>query len=281
MSDSREVTDKIDMLRKFLASNNKVKMPGDMAAVHNSRAVPKSADHEDDITLPMHPKSTAKMPNSIEARQAVYSGKIVPDYRFADEDDIHFAVPNSRLVREHNHTDITVDKVHKAGPHPHLGPTVVDKYDLCESWDLVYGAITESIRKADKVKEEVEPDLTEGEYEILFMNRCEEQPKKYLISEEDVIYENLSSSEAGHTHSYTYNQSSSVSFQTTGSHSVNVGLSMGGSGSGASATGNLGYGYSRTTTRGASLDQGKSKTGSVQFKVQPNKAVVVKELAYR
>ena len=160
-------------------------------------------------------------------------------------------------------------------------PTHVDKDDSCGNWNDVYTAIKDSIKQAKDEKDEVEPDLTEAEYEIISMSRSEGRPEKWLMSEEDTIYENVSNNSATYTHTCTYDQNVSVSFQTTSNHSVSVGLGLGGGGGGANATGSVGYGYNRSTAHGNSKDQGESKQSSVQFEVKSKQAVVVKELAYR
>ena len=157
----------------------------------------------------------------------------------------------------------------------------LDKDDSCGGWDDVYAAIKESIKKTNNVKEEIEPDLTEAEYEIISMNRCEEGLEKWMMSEEDTIYENVSDDTATYRYTCSYDQNTSIKLQTARNHSINLGLGLGGGGSGVNAGGSFGYGYNRSTTRGNFSDQGESKQSSVEFQIKMNQAVVVKEVTYR
>lgn len=124
--------------------------------------------------------------------------------------------------------------------------------------------------------------LKEAHYQIVCKERYQYTCQgRWLISEEDTRYENMSTTTAKFTHTCQYDQNSSVSLQISKGHTIGISGGLGASGFGGNAGGSASYQYSRSHTDEQNRGQGKSKISTVEVEVPQNTAIVVKELTYK
>lgn len=102
----------------------------------------------------------------------------------------------------------------------------------------------------------------------------------WLISEEDVRYENMSTETAKFTHTCQYDQQNSFSLQTSKGHKIGISGGLGVSAFGNGAGVGTNYVHSRAKANQQDGSQGKSNISTVEVIVELDTAIVVKELIY-
>ena len=144
---------------------------------------------------------------------------------------------------------------------------IIHLQDFIQSYETIEGEIS------------IKDFLKTANYKLVTKQRYTYQ-RRWLISEEDVYYGNLSTETAKFTHTCQYDQKSSVSLQMSKGHSFGISGGLGFRAFGKSVGLNASYDHSRTKTDQQIEDQAKSKISTVEVTVKLNTAVVVKELIY-
>ena len=150
------------------------------------------------------------------------------------------------------------------------------------TFDVLIDCLKSRIQKCESLTDEISIDtfLKNANYELVNQDRCTYQ-RRWLISEEDVCYENMSTDTTTFTHTCQSNQESCVSLQTSRGHKIGISGGLGVSAFGESAGLNANYQHSRAKTDQQNEGQGKSKISTVEVKVELHTATVVKELVYK
>lgn len=148
-------------------------------------------------------------------------------------------------------------------------------------FDALIDHLQEFIQTCETTRDEIciKDFLKTAKYQLVTKKRytC---PKSWLISEEDVCYENVSTETATFTHTCKYDQRSSISLQMSKGHRFGITGGLGISAFGKCVGVSGSYDHCRTKTDQQIEDRGKSKISTVEVKVKLNTAIVVKELIY-
>ena len=160
-------------------------------------------------------------------------------------------------------------------PHPSA-----DRERDAADYDTLLNAMHKGLDKNEvKIDEKF---LREAQYKIVSKGRYKYTVGgRWLISEEDSRYENMSTPKAKYTHRSRYDQHSSVSFKTSKGNKIGISAGLGGSAMGTNVGLGINYEHNRNKEDGQNKTRVESKESIVEIEVPINTAVVVKELVYR
>ena len=160
-------------------------------------------------------------------------------------------------------------------PHPSA-----DRERDAADYDTLLNAMYKGLDKNEvKIDEKF---LREAQYKIVSKGRYKYTVGgRWLISEEDSRYENMSTPKAKYTHRSRYDQHSSVSFKTSKGNKIGISAGLGGSAMGTNVGLGINYEHNRNKEDGQNKTRVESKESIVEIEVPINTAVVVKELVYR
>ena len=123
--------------------------------------------------------------------------------------------------------------------------------------------------------------LTEEHYRIVCKERYKYTPMgRWLISEEDSRYENMSTKTAKYTHTSRYDKSGSVSMNTTKGYKIAIGGGLAANAMGGNAGANTSFQYNKSTCSGHRKSTVESKKSTIEIEVPKDTAIIVKELVY-
>lgn len=118
-------------------------------------------------------------------------------------------------------------------------------------------------------------------YEIISKSRDRKDEKKFLLTEQDTIYENFTK-ECIHTFTFvsTFEKSQSLCVTSTKGHSVEIGSNLGATFMGATAGVSGKYNYSKQKGKMDAKGQVEKKELHLRGEIEPSQQAIVKELTH-